>query len=83
MKATKQPETDSNDHPQYMKARAVARRFGLCKRTVFRLADAGKLHRHKLGERAVFFELAEVEALFAASRIGGETDNASKRTATN
>ncbi len=81
MKATKQPETDSHDRPQFLKARAIGRRFGVCPKTIFRLADAGKIHRHKWSARVVVFEVAEVEAFVAASRIG-DTSNAAKNAAT-
>ena len=47
---------------KFSKARPLATRFGLHKKTLFRWADAGKIHRFKVNERVVLFDEAEVLA---------------------
>jgi hypothetical protein len=54
---------------KFSKARAIAARYGLCPKTIFRLADKGQIHRFKLNERVVLFDDNEVAALFEAARI--------------
>jgi hypothetical protein len=53
----------------FSKARSIAARYGLCPKTIFRLADRGLIHRFKLGERVVLFSDLEVAALFESARI--------------
>ena len=54
---------------KYSKARPIAARIGLHPKTIFRLADAGKIHRYKLNERTVLFDEAEIAAFIAAARV--------------
>jgi hypothetical protein len=55
---------------KFTKAGPLARRLGLHPRTIFRYADAGLIHRHKLNQRVVLFDVAEVEAMLDQARIG-------------
>lgn len=55
--------------PKLNKARAIARQCGVHPRTIFRLADAGRLHRYKINARLVLFEEAEVVALLNSARV--------------
>jgi hypothetical protein len=48
---------------RFSKAKSVADRLGICSRTVFRWADAGRITRHKINARVVLFDEAEVTAL--------------------
>jgi len=54
---------------KFSKARTIAARLGLCPRTIFRWADAGKITRHKINSRVVLFDEAEVSALINSARI--------------
>lgn len=60
---------------KYSKARPIAARIGLHPKTIFRWADAGKIHRHKINERTVLFDEAEIAAFIASARVspGGAT----------
>lgn len=60
-----------NAVPQFSKAKSVASRFGVNKKTVMRWADAGHIHRHKVNQRTVLFDVAEVLNFVASSRVGG------------
>jgi excisionase family DNA binding protein len=48
----------------------AARMLGIRRSSVYHIADAGRLTRHKIGER-VFFERAAVEALATLPRRPG------------
>ncbi len=54
---------------KYSKARPIAERLGICPRTIFRWADAGKITRHKINARVVLFDETEVAAFIASARI--------------
>ncbi len=54
---------------KFSKARPLAARFGLHAKTIFRWADAGKIHRFKVNERVVLFDEAEVLAFVEAARV--------------
>ena len=54
----------------YRKAKAIADRFGVCPKTIFRLADAGKITRHKINARLCLFDETEVAAFIESSRVG-------------
>jgi hypothetical protein len=54
---------------RFSKARSVADRLGICPRTVFRWADAGRITRHKINARVVLFDEAEVTALIDSARV--------------
>jgi hypothetical protein len=67
---SKAPATLSPDPiRKFSKARTIASRLGLCSRTIFRWADAGKITRHKINARVVLFDEAEVSALIDSTRI--------------
>ena len=55
---------------KFSKAKSIAARLGICPRTIFRWADAGKITRHKINARVVLFNEAEVVAFIEAARIG-------------
>ena len=55
--------------PKFSKARSIAARYGLCSRTIFRLADRNLIHRFKLNPRVVVFDENEVAALFESARV--------------
>jgi hypothetical protein len=56
---------------KFSKARSIAERLGICARTIFRWADAGKITRHKINARVVLFDENEVLALVEAARVQG------------
>ena len=66
-------ETDTNAPPvsprRFSKARPLAARLGLNARTIFRRADAGLIHRHKVNDRIVLFDEAEVMAFIEKARV--------------
>ena len=53
----------------FSKAKVVAQRLGVCRRTIFRWANAGMLTRHKINDRVVLFDEAEVIALVESARV--------------
>lgn len=53
----------------FSKAKTVAQRLGVCRRTIFRWANAGMLTRHKINDRVVLFDEAEVLALVEGARV--------------
>ncbi|MEO7799108.1 MAG: hypothetical protein ABIY47_15445 [Opitutaceae bacterium] len=55
---------------QFSKAKVVAKKLGVCTRTIFRWADEGKITRHKINSRVVLFDEAEGYALLESARIG-------------
>jgi excisionase family DNA binding protein len=55
---------------KFSKARSVAERLGICPRTIFRWADAGKITRHKINARVVLFDESEVTAFIDSARVG-------------
>jgi hypothetical protein len=57
--------------PQFSKAKSIASRLGVNKKTVMRWADAGLIHRHKINARIVLFNIDEVLAFVSAARVGG------------
>ena len=54
---------------QFSKARTVAQRLGVCRHTIFRWANAGKITRHKINARVVLFDETQVLALLESARI--------------
>lgn len=56
---------------RFTKARALAERIGISKRTLFRWADAGYITRHKINERTVLFDDAEVIRFVESSAANG------------
>ncbi len=61
---------------RFSKARSIAERLGICPRTIFRWADAGKITRYKINPRVVLFSDDEVTVFVASARVGkaaGET----------
>ena len=58
------------DSPRrFSKARPLAARLGLNARTIFRWADAGLIHRHKVNDRIVLFDESEVMAFIEKARV--------------
>jgi hypothetical protein len=55
---------------KFSKARSVAERLGICPRTIFRWADAGKITRYKINPRVVLFCDDEVAVFVASARVG-------------
>lgn len=55
---------------RFSKAKSIADRLGICPRTLFRWADAGKITRHKINARVVLFDDAEVVAFIESARVG-------------
>ena len=58
---------------KFSKARTLGFRYGICAKTIFRLADRGLIDRYKLNARVVLFADDEVAALVESARIGGGT----------
>jgi len=54
---------------KFSKARSIAERLGICPRTIFRWADAGKIARYKINQRVVLFSEVEVLAYVESGRI--------------
>ncbi len=54
---------------KFSKAGAVADRLGICARTIFRWADAGKITRHKINARLVLFDEVEIAAFVDSARV--------------
>lgn len=62
-KSTSQPKpatADNGGARKFSKARPLAERVGISKRTLFRWADSGHITRHKVNERVVLFDEFEV-----------------------
>ena len=53
---------------QFARASAIAAKLGVCTKTVFRWADQGLIHRHKINQRVVLFDEAEVAQFINDSR---------------
>ncbi len=53
----------------FRKARPLAARIGISTKTLFRWADAGLIHRHKVNSRVVLFDEAEVETFINGCRV--------------
>lgn len=56
---------------QFLKAKPLAARLGLHPKTLFRMADAGLIHRHKINARVVLFSVKEALDFVASSRVAG------------
>jgi hypothetical protein len=56
---------------KFSKARSIAERLGICPRTIFRWADAGKITRHKINARVVLFSESEIISFIEAARVSG------------
>jgi predicted site-specific integrase-resolvase len=54
---------------KFSKASSIAERLGICPRTIFRWADAGKIARHKINARVVLFDESEIASLLNNARI--------------
>ena len=54
---------------KFSKAKSIAERLGICSRTIFRWADGGKITRHKINARVVFFDENEIASLLDEARI--------------
>ncbi len=66
-------DSDTNapaDSPRrFSKARPLAARLGIHPKTIFRWADSGLIHRHKVNARIVLFDDAEVMAFIEKARV--------------
>lgn len=69
MKTNLAPATAGLDKEKFVTAKAIATTLGCHPKTVFRWADSGAIHRHKLNARVVLFEEAEVVAFIKKSRV--------------
>lgn len=65
----------SSDLPlrKFSKARSLASRLGLHPKTIFRWADCGLIHRHKINSRVVLFDDAELAKLIEDVRVGSSS----------
>jgi hypothetical protein len=54
---------------RFSKAKTIATQLGVCRRTIFRWANAGLLTRHKINDHVVLFDEAEVLALVEGARV--------------
>ena len=63
------PTVDCGAVGKFSKARTIARRLDVCSKTIFRWADQGKITRHKINDRVVLFDEAEVAALIEDARV--------------
>ena len=55
---------------KFSKAKSIADRLGVCPKTIFRWADAGRIARHKINPRLVLFDEAEVVEFIESARVG-------------
>jgi predicted site-specific integrase-resolvase len=68
--AKKSPDETSIDFDRkFRKAKPLAERFGVCRKTLFRWADAGLISRHKINSRVVLFDATEVETFVRRCRV--------------
>lgn len=65
---------------KFSKARALAARYGICSRTLFRFADRNLISRFKLNARVVVFAEDEVAALFESARVSAPTGSTPVQT---
>jgi len=54
---------------KFAKAKAIAARIGIHPKTLSRWAAAGHIHRHKINDRVVLFDEAEVTAFIESARV--------------
>ena len=54
---------------RFSRAKTIAQQLGVCRRTIFRWANAGMLTRHKINGRVVLFDESEVMALMESARV--------------
>jgi predicted site-specific integrase-resolvase len=54
---------------KFSKARPLAARLGIHAKTIFRWADAGFIHRHKINDRVVLFDESEVASFIESARV--------------
>jgi hypothetical protein len=54
---------------KFSKAKSVAAQLGICPRTIFRWADAGKIARHKVNARVVLFDEMEIATFIESARV--------------
>jgi excisionase family DNA binding protein len=68
---TIQPEasTAGGGTRQFAKPKALAARVGVSKKTLFRWADAGKIHRFKVNGRLVLLDELEVVRFVESARV--------------
>ena len=56
-------------HRRFLKPKVLATRLGVCPKTLFRWAAAGKIHRFKPNARIVLFDEAEAIAFIESGRV--------------
>ncbi len=56
---------------KYSKARPLADRLGICPKTLFRWAKAGRINRFVVTRRTVLFAEDEVDAMIRSGRVDG------------
>jgi excisionase family DNA binding protein len=68
---TTSPATSNSEATsrKFRKASVVAAQIGVNKKTIFRWADRGHIHRFQLNRRLVLFDPAEVAAFIEQSRV--------------
>jgi hypothetical protein len=64
------PSIDRAKGRTFSKAKPIAAQLGICSRTLFRWANDGKIARHKINDRIVLFDEAEVIAFIESTRVG-------------
>ena len=72
MPITKHNTTAQENSPgqlRFIPAKTAAAIMNVHPKTIFRWADLGLIHRHRLNARVVLFDEAEVLAFIRASRI--------------
>jgi hypothetical protein len=63
----------------FSKARPLARRIGVCPKTLFRWADRGLISRHKVSARTVLFDANAVLAFVGAARVDSPPETIESR----
>lgn len=53
------------------KAGPLAARLGLNKKTLFRWADAGFVHRFKVNDRLILFDERQIDEFIESARVSG------------
>lgn len=69
--SSKTPNSAVDTAPQFLKARAVAQRLNVSTKTIHRWSSAGYFKAHKLTQRVVVFDFAEVLRFVTSARVNG------------
>lgn len=65
---TPQPPSD-DANPTFVRPKALARKAGVCPRTLKRWATAGLIHKFVVNPRVVLFDEREVMRFIASTRV--------------